>query len=50
MNGTVFEVYTNSGANTLFENACGDQFYMGQESGEAWYSLTANANSCPPPG
>lgn len=49
MNGTVFEIYTSSGANTLFENACGTQFYMGQESGEAWYSLVANANSCPPP-
>lgn len=50
MNGSVFEVYTTSGASTLFENACGTQFYMGQEAGEAWYTLTADANSCPPPG
>lgn len=50
MNGSVFEVYTSSGANTLFENACGTQFYMGQEPGEAWYTLAADANSCPPPG
>lgn len=50
MQGTVFEVYTSSGAYTLFENACGTQFYMGTEPGEAWYTLTADANSCPPPG
>lgn len=50
MNGTTFEVYTSSGANTLFENACGTQFYMGEEQGEAWYTLAADANSCPPPG
>lgn len=50
MNGTVFEVYTSSGAFTLFENACGTQFYMGQEQGEAYYTLAADANSCPPPG
>lgn len=50
MNGTNFEVYTSSGAGTLFENACGTQFYMGQEPGEAWYTLTATADSCPPPG
>lgn len=47
--GTNFEVYTTSGVNTMFENACGEQFYMGSESGEAWYVLTATANSCPPP-
>ncbi|MCA9834872.1 MAG: hypothetical protein KC435_13050 [Thermomicrobiales bacterium] len=50
MPGSVFEVYTSSGANTLFENACGDQFYMDDSAGEAWYTLTADANSCPPPG
>lgn len=50
MNGSVFEVYTSSGANTLFENACGLQFNMGDELGEAWYTLVADANSCPPPG
>lgn len=50
MIGSVFEVYTSSGASTLFENACGTQFYMGEEAGEARYSLVADANSCPPPG
>lgn len=49
MNGTTFEVYTSSGASTLFENACGTQFYMGEEPGEAWYTLMADASSCPPP-
>ena len=50
MNGTSFDVYTSSGIATLFENACGTQFYMGQEPGEAFYTLVADANSCPPPG
>ena len=50
MSGTSFEVYTSSGINTLFTNACGVEFYMGEEAGEAWYTLTADANSCPPPG
>lgn len=50
MNGSVFEVYTSSGVNTLFENACGTQFYMGQAPGEEWYTLAADASSCPPPG
>lgn len=49
MIGTTFEVYTSSGENTLFEDACGNQFYMGYEPGEARYALTANATSCPPP-
>lgn len=47
--GTSFEVYTNHGAGTKFENACGEYFAMGYEPGEAWYVLEANANSCPPP-
>jgi hypothetical protein len=50
MNGTTFEVYTTNGSATLFENACGTQFYMGEEPGEAFYALSADANSCPPPG
>lgn len=50
MNGSVFEVYTTAGSSTLFENACGLQFYMGDEPGEASYTLAANADSCPPPG
>jgi hypothetical protein len=39
--GTVFEVYTSNGGATLFTNACGEDFYMGYESGEANYYLTA---------
>ena len=50
MPGSHFEVYTSSGANTLFENACGTQFFMGEEPGEASYVLEATADSCPPPG
>lgn len=49
MIGSNFEVYTTSGENTMFEDACGKQFWMGYESGEAWYTLTASATSCPPP-
>lgn len=49
MNGSVFEVYTSYAAGTLFENGCGDQFYMGQAQGEEWFTLTATAESCPPP-
>lgn len=49
MSGSSFEVTTSAGASTMFENACGEQFYMGQEAGEAWYTLNADANSCPPP-
>jgi cytoskeletal protein RodZ len=50
MNGSSFEVYTTNGSATLFENACGTQFYMGEEPGEATYVLAADANSCPPSG
>lgn len=46
--GTTFEVYTSSGINTNFTNACGDYFQMGFEEGEAWYSLAATADSCAP--
>lgn len=46
--GSVFEVYTSSGVNTNFTNACGDYFKMGYEEGEAYYSLAANADSCAP--
>lgn len=48
MNGSVFEVYTSYAAGTLFENGCGEQFYMSQDQTEAWFTLTANADSCPP--
>lgn len=46
--GSVFEVTTSSGANTQFTNACGEQFVMGYGEGEESYTLTADANSCPP--
>jgi hypothetical protein len=46
--GSVFEVYTSSGVNTNFTNACGDYFKMGYEEGEASYILTATAESCAP--
>lgn len=46
--GSVFEVYTSSGANTLFTDACGTEFYMGYAEGEEFYTLTANADSCAP--
>lgn len=37
--GHTFSVYTTSGANTLFTNNQGTQFYMGTEPGEVVYSL-----------
>lgn len=46
--GSVFEVYTSSGVNTNFTNACGDYFKMGYEEGEAYYTLTATEDSCAP--
>ena len=46
--GSVFEVYTSSGTNTLFTDACGSEFYMGYAEGEESYTLTANADSCAP--
>lgn len=46
--GSTFEVYTDSGVNTGFVNACGTEFSMGSEPGEAQYTLTADEKSCPP--
>lgn len=46
--GTNFEVYTSSGVNTNFTNACGEVFKMGYEEGEVVYSLVATAESCAP--
>jgi hypothetical protein len=46
--GSTFEVYTSSGTNTVFTNACGDTFNMGFEEGEATYFLAADASSCAP--
>lgn len=37
--GHTFSVYTTSGANTLFTNNQGTQFYMGTEPGEVVYAL-----------
>ncbi len=37
--GHTFSVYTTSGANTLFTNNQGTQFYMGTEPGEIVYNL-----------
>ncbi len=46
--GSTFQVTTSSGINTLFTNACGDQFVMGDQEGEATYDLVADASSCAP--
>lgn len=46
--GSTFEVYTSYGAGTLFTDACGNEFYMGYEEGEANYTLTATPESCAP--
>jgi uncharacterized cupin superfamily protein len=46
--GSTFEVYTSSGVNTQFTNACGITFVMGSETGEANYALAANEESCAP--
>ncbi len=45
--GAAFNVFTTSGAQTLFTNACGKQFTMGEEVDVA-YELGYNENSCPP--
>lgn len=46
--GSTFEVYTSYGAGTLFTDACGNEFYMGYQEGEANYSLAATPESCAP--
>ncbi len=47
--GSEFEVYTTSGANTMFLNSCGTPaFNMGYEPGEAYYILKADEGSCAP--
>jgi hypothetical protein len=46
--GSTFEVYTSSGVNTQFTNACGVTFIMGDQPGEANYGLAANEDSCAP--
>lgn len=46
--GADFNVFTTWGAQTLFTNACGEQFTMGTEEGEVAYPLRYDENSCPP--
>ncbi|MGC4191225.1 MAG: hypothetical protein QM589_08660 [Thermomicrobiales bacterium] len=46
--GSNFTVYTSIGAATEFTNACGETFFMGNETGEVTYTLTASASSCAP--
>ncbi|HYJ12626.1 MAG TPA: hypothetical protein VEW66_03490, partial [Thermomicrobiales bacterium] len=46
--GNTFQVYTSIGGQTLFTNACGDEYMMGYETTEANYTLTKSADSCPP--
>ncbi len=46
--GNQFRVYTSSGANTIFTNACGNEFLMGNESGQANYTLSKQPDSCAP--
>ncbi len=46
--GNTFEVYTSWGEMTSFTDACGTDFLMGYESGDANYELSWNANSCAP--
>lgn len=51
VDGSVFEVMTSSGANTMFVNTCSDiPFNMGYEPGQAYYILQADADSCDPIG
>ncbi len=46
--GTTFEVYTTFGTGTLFTDACGSEFMMGFEEGEANYVLESTPESCAP--
>lgn len=46
--GSTFVVYTTSPNATLFTNACGTQFYMGETAEETTFTLEADENSCPP--
>lgn len=47
--GSEFEVYTTSGANTIFQNTCSTEpFWMDTVPGEAHYVLEAGPSSCAP--
>ncbi len=46
--GNTFRVYTSIGGQTMFTNACGDEYLMGYETGQANYTLTKAPSSCAP--
>jgi cytoskeletal protein RodZ len=46
--GNTFRVYSSIGGQTLFTNACGEEYLMGYETAEANYTLTRTADSCAP--
>ena len=46
--GNTFEVYTTWGEKTIFTDACGDEFLMGYDTGEATYPLQKQPDSCAP--
>jgi cytoskeletal protein RodZ len=46
--GNTFEVNTSWGEMTSFTDACGSEFLMGYESGDATYNLSWDENSCAP--
>jgi cytoskeletal protein RodZ len=46
--GNTFEVYTSIGGQTVFTNACGEEYLMGYETSEANYTLKKAADSCAP--
>ena len=46
--GNSFEVYTSWGQQTMFTDACGSDFLMGYDDGEATYTLQKQPDSCPP--
>ncbi len=48
LTGNTFEVYTSSGVSTTFTDACGAEFMMGYDSGEAVYPLQKDEDSCAP--
>lgn len=46
--GNTFDVYASRGVHAVFTSACGDEFLMGYESGEATYQLQKQPDSCAP--
>lgn len=45
--GTNYQITTSSGTNTVFTNACGDQFNMGFEVGNVTYTFPADGTCTP---